>query len=473
MQTSFIFLTFGVLLGILVLLSISTSYLPMIVVPLGVLAIPVVINSYSKVRQLYQELRWWHYLWSIMFLSGLVFRIRDTSTITDSPLDPWALFRIFLMILIGTVLFYQLVINRIDWIRSLVHGLLALLTGYAASCLTSVIWSVFPSWSLYKSIEYLVDIFLLAAIVEMTREANKAKTLFDWTWLLLGLFLTTVWFWVIVWPEEAILGNIGLLGTQIHGVWPAMESNGVGELAAILGIVAFSRLLFSHSKNRLFYISAFLFAFITLLFAQSRSPLTAFLLGIPIVLFVSRRIGGLALAFAGAIVLLSFTSASEPMWEYFQRGQKDREFDSLSGRTGLWNASWEFIKQQPLTGYGAYAGSRFTGINDAMGTGISSILNTWLEVLLGVGMPGFLLLLMVFFGVWIILCRNTWQSPPDSTVHQLGIEAVGVLTIISIRSMFSPQLIWHPPTTFFLVLGYAELVRRLVKSRVYETSISP
>jgi O-antigen ligase len=442
-------------------------------VPIGVLAILVVPDSYSKVKHLCQELRWWHYLWSIMFLSGQVFRIRDTGTITDSPLDPWALFRIVLMTLIGTVLFYQLVINRIDWIRPLAHGLLALLAGYAASCLISVIWSVYPSWSLYKSIEYLVDIFLLSAILEITIEANKAKTLFNWTWLLLGALLTTVWFWVIVWPEEAIVLNIGLLGIQIHGVWPAIETNGVGELAAILGLVAFSRSLFSHARNRLFYFSVFLFAFITLIFAQSRSPLTAFFLGIPIVLFVSRRIGGLALAFIGAIVLLSFTSASEPMWEHFQRGQKDREFESLSGRTVAWKTGWELIKQQPLTGYGAYAGTRFTGINDAIGTANSSILNTWLEVLLGVGMPGFLLLLIVFFRVWVTLCRNTWNTSHYDVSHQLGVEALGVLTIISVRSMFSPQLIWHPPLTFFLVLGYAELVRRLGKRKLYENSISP
>lgn len=473
MRTSFLYVAVGVLLGLLILLSNSASYLLVIGVPLGVLTILVLPDCYAKVANLYQELRWWHYLWSLMFLSGLVFRIRDTSSMTDSPLDPWALFRIVLMTLIGTVLFYHLVINGIDWIRSLAHGLLALLAGYAVSCLISVIWSVYPSWSFYKSIEYLVDIFLLAAIVEMTTETSKARTLFNWTWLLLGLLLTTVWFWVVVWPEEAILRKIGVLGMQIHGVWPALETNGVGELAAILGVVTFTRTLNSDTKDRLFYLSAFLFAFTTLVFAQSRSPLTAFLVGIPMVLFVSRRIGGLALAVIGVIIVLSFTSASEPLWEYFQRGQKDKQFESLSGRTDLWNAGWEFIKREPLTGYGAYAGTRFTGITDAMGTGTSSILNTWLEVLLGVGVPGFLLLVILFLRIWIRLFRNTWHASKQDLIDQLGVEAIGVLTIISVRSMFSPQLIWHPPITFLLVLGYAEFVRRQAETKIYEATLGP
>jgi O-antigen ligase len=472
MQANFVFLTFGVLLGFLILLSTFASYLLIMVAPLGVLAILILPECYSKVTRLCQELRWWHYLWAFMFLSGLVFRIRDTSTMADSPLDPWALYRMFLMTLIGIVLVYQLVINRTDWIRSLSQGLPALLTGYAASCLISVTWSVYPTWSLYKSVEYLVDVSLLAAIVAMTKEVAKAKTLFNWTWLFLGLLLATVWFWVVVWPDEAVLRKVGLLGIQIHGVWPAMETNGVGEVAAVLGTVAFTRLLFANAKNRLFYSAALVFAFATLVFAQSRSPITAFIVSMVIVLFVSRRIGGLALASVAVIVVFSFTSASEPLWEYFQRGQKDREFESLSGRTELWNTALVLIQDQPLHGYGAYAGTRFTGITDAMGTGTSSILNTWLEVLLGVGVPGFLLLVIVFLQIWIILFRTAWHTPNDDLVHRLGVEALGVLAIISVRSMFSPQLIWHPPMTFLLVLGYAEFVRRLAKTKTYESPFS-
>jgi O-antigen ligase len=327
---------------------------------------------------------------------------------------------------------------------------------------------------LYKSIEYLVDLGLIAAIVTAVRDIETVKTLIDWTWLLLTVLLLSVWFWVVVLPEEAILQNIGLLGLQIHGVWPALETNGVGELGAILGIVAFVRLLFSNNNNsRLIYFLVLVFSFSTVIFAQSRSPLTAFILAIPVVLFISKRIGGLALAIVTAIILLFSTSASEPIWEYFQRGQKDREFESLSGRTTLWNVGWELVREQPFTGYGAYAGARFTGIVERMGTGGSSILNTWMEILLGVGFPGLLLTTTAFLGIWVILCRNAWQNINSGSVHRLGVELLGILTIISVRSMFSPQVIWHPPITFLVVVGYAEFVRRLATKQTYEDSYSP
>lgn len=471
--TNTLLISFGALLGLLILISDYASYFLIVGLPAGLLAILVIPDCYSKAKHLIGELHWWHGLWFLMLLSGLVFRIRDTSTLADSPLDPWALFRIGLMTVIGVVLFHQLVINRIDWINSLSKGCFALLTGYAALSLFSIMWSVYPSWTLYKTLEYLVDLALIAAIVVVSLNVHIMKSLFDWTWALLGILLMTVWFWVIVWPEEAILRKIGLLGMQIHGVWPAMETNGVGELAALLGLVSFTRLLLLNRKERLFYAVVFLFSFVTLVFAQSRSPLTAFGLGVTVVLFVSRRVGWLSLATVGAAIVFSFTSASESVWEYFQRGQKDKEFESLSGRTLLWGAGWELFKVQPFLGYGSYAGARFTGITEQMGSGGSSILNTWMEIILGVGLPGFILIASVFIRIWVILSRLTWQTTDQELIHQLGVEAIGVLTIISVRSMFSPQLIWHPPITFFVVLGYAEVVRRLAINSIYETPTSP
>ena len=99
--TNTLFISLGVLLGLLILVSNYVSYFLIIGLPVGFLAILVMPDCYSKAKHLCSELRWWHGLWVLMLLSGLVFRIRDTSTLADSPLDAWALFRIGLMTLIG------------------------------------------------------------------------------------------------------------------------------------------------------------------------------------------------------------------------------------------------------------------------------------------------------------------------------------------------------------------------------------
>lgn len=185
MQATFLFLTFGVVLGLVILLTSSASYLVIVGAILGTLAIVALPDCYSKVTRLCLHLQWWHYMWALMLLSGLVFRIRDTSVAADSPIDAWALYRVALVIVIGMVLSYHLAIHRTDWIRSLSQGVLSPLTAYAALSLISVTWSVYPSWSLYKSTEYFVDLALMAAIVTAAKDIKSVKTLVDWTWLLL------------------------------------------------------------------------------------------------------------------------------------------------------------------------------------------------------------------------------------------------------------------------------------------------
>jgi hypothetical protein len=107
-----------------------------------------------------------------------------------------------------------------------------------------------------------------------------------------------------------------------------------------------------------------------------------------------------------------------------------------------------------------------------MGEGNSSILNTWLEIVLGVGLLGSFLLLGAFCGVWIILFKRAWLKQNDTITHCLAVEALGVLSIISLRSMFTVHLIWHPPVIFLLVLGYAELIRRELKKGAHENTSS-
>lgn len=422
-------------------------------------------SGISKVNVLWGQIRWWHWLWLILFFSGLVFRVRDVKTSMGSPIDLWAIYRISLVCLVGCILFWRLATNRQDWLRNIFHGLPAPLAGYAIAGILSSLWSVLPLWTFYKSSEYLVDLCLLVAILTSIKSTIEFKSLFDWTWLILTLYAGWVWLGIAIWPEEAVRHDVGLIGIQIHGVFPAIAANSVGELGAIIGTVAFSRLLLREERN-IFYYMILLFSIATIIFSQSRSPLTGFLLSLPIILFVTRRIGVFALICltGGAIVLL--TSGVETFLEFFNRGQREEEFASLSGRVDMWQIAWELIQQRPLIGYGAYAGSRYTGVTNTMDSTTSSILNTWLEVTTGLGLPGLLLLLGSFLGTWIILIRlirRFMKTEKHFLNYCLGVEVLGVLTVLSFRSMFSPQLIWHPPLTFFLALGYAEFARNLFK----------
>ena len=434
--------------------------------PASIITISAIFISSARLTELLSKLHWWHVLWFLMFASGLVLRIRDTDTIQQNPLDIWALYRIGLMGIVAFVLIARLLMRRTDWFKVLLKGSIGLLAGYAILGMVSTLWSVYPTWTLYKSTEYLIDIALIAAIVIAAKDIYEFKTLFDWTWLLIGLLAASAWLGLLIWPSNFAGRSVGMIGLQLSGVLPAMETNKVGELGAILGIVALNRFLFTQDKK--FYFVLFFAAMLTLVFAQSRSPITGFLVAIPFMLFAAKKIGPVVLSVMLLFSLLLLTGIADTFWEFFQRGQDAKYFATLSGRTRMWELGWEVFKDSPLIGYGAYAGARF-GVLSEVSKGVgqwSSILNTWLEVLLGVGVIGWILVAAAFIRTWFNLLRVALVSKSGSLTHILAIEAIGILALLSIRSIFTTTIIWHPPMIFLLVMGYSEfLYRHRVLSR--------
>ena len=159
--------------------------------------------------------------------------------------------------------------------------------------------------------------------------------------------------------------------------------------------------------------------------------------------------------------LLLFTGIADTFWEFFQRGQDRKYFVTLSGRTDLWALGWEVFKDSPLVGYGAYAGARFGVLSQVGSVGSwSTILNTWLEVLLGVGIIGGILIVAAYIRTWVILLRVAFMTKSGSLINILAIESIGVLALLSVRSIFTTVIIWHPPIKFLLLMGYSEFLSR-------------
>ena len=236
---------------------------------------------------------WWQGLWLFLFASGLVFRNRDIQTIEAEPLDAWAIFRICLVTVTGMVLLFRLALRRTFWLRPLFRGLIGFLATYSLVCLATSIWSVYPSWTFYKSAEYLVDVVLLAAIVATASSVVAYKRLFDWTWTLIGLLLLSVWLGLLFHQQEALLPTEGLLQVQLSGIVPDVHPNTVGELGAVVGLIAFTRLLRKSRSNHVSYGLLMTIALLTMCLAQSRSAILGFVLGIALILWFSgrRRVG--------------------------------------------------------------------------------------------------------------------------------------------------------------------------------------
>jgi O-antigen ligase len=437
---------------------LAASLGTILIVGLAAAATPAVR---AKGRTLAAGFQWWHGLWILVFASGFSFRARSIETIQDTPVDFWAGWRIVLMALVAMVLLRRLAGRTTDWSAALLRGLPTGILLCGLTSLISTLWSVYPMWTLYKSVEYLVDVALLAAIVSAVRNIEEIKSLFDLTWLLTGLLLVTVWLGVVLRPDESVVTGIGAIGIEIQGVVPAISNNGVGDLAATLLVIAAARLVV-RQHGRSFYWLVCLVAFVTLILAQSRSPFTGALLGLVAVFFLTRRFGLLAVVGLAGIAVTALTNAETVVQQAFLRGQSPDLFYSLSGRVGYWIPAWELFRGNPLLGLGGYAAGRFAvlGSLGAASTETSSLHNGWIEILVGVGLVGFVPFLVTFLGMWLNLLRAPDTEFRTPLMRELRIETIGLFVLLCFRSIFTAQFIWHPPIPFFLLLAFAELLRR-------------
>ena len=138
--------------------------------------------------------------------------------------------------------------------------------------------------------------------------------------------------------------------------------------------------------------------------------------------------------------------------EFLRRGQNTQLLESLSGRVDWWEFGWEQFLKQPWIGLGAYTG-RFEVLAKLGEIETSSIHNTYLEALLNVGVVGILPLIAALLGSWYQLMRTLRRYRYDSPERQLALEAVGVLSVLTVRSFFTTASHLAPLSVLFAHLG--------------------
>jgi O-antigen ligase len=341
--------------------------------------------------------------------------------------------------------------------------------------LASTLWSVLPASTLYKSVEYCTMLVLFAltvSLIELTVRGPRdqmlaLKSIFDWNWFLIFVLLITVYIGVLVMPQYAIMEGVGMLGFSLSGALPAISANGVGQLAAILGIVALVRILLG-PKSRTIYVPILLGCMVTMVLAQSRSPILAFVLATVVVLVASRRFGLLALLIGSASVTL-LSPYGETIYEFMRRGQSESSLQTLTGRTMYWEASLEAVRDSWLNGYGANAGGKY--VLSTLGEESSTVHSTYIEVLLDTGVVGLTLLLVVLVVAWFWLLWLRSYVAGDPVGRLLWFECLGVLTILTLRSGFTITFVWTPAVLIFgLVLVFIAIARRQVVQRRYASA---
>jgi O-antigen ligase len=469
-----LFILVGFSIAILVSVFAGSSRFGVLVSAAGILlAFPLLAllgraipQGLSKARVLAQNWTWWHPLWFLTFFSMLVFRIRDVSAAKADPLDAYAMLRVIPEAIVALTLIIRLILKKPNWFGSLIRGIPGAMAIYCLVCLASTAWSVNASWTAYKSLEFLADVSLLAAIVASADSWLTYENLLDWTLAFYGLSLVGVWINLPIWPTEAMDGG------RLTGVFPVEASNSIGTSGGVLALVALCRLapVFGHAKNRSWYFLIFIFGFVSMVMSGTRNSEAAFVFGALLVLLFSQRLRRITVV--GSLVAAPFlaiaTLLSDRLWQrawdlfssFAQRDQSANAFDSLSGRTAWWSYGIDQLMHHPFTGLGAYAAGRFAVLGK-LGVGAAAMMHSdWVEVLIGTSLWGLLPFAGALIAAWWYLARcirsNTFR--PDQ--RQLALELFALLGLLTLHSFFNDELSWHSPLLYFAILGYAEFVRR-------------
>jgi O-antigen ligase len=117
--------------------------------------------------------------------------------------------------------------------------------------------------------------------------------------------------------------------------------------------------------------------------------------------FIYRRVFTILLG-APLAVAVAFTQWST-LWEVVLRNQNEGSLATLTGRTVFWAGAWDAIQQQPLTGHGLGT-SRIAALRPVGLERITHLHNGYLEALVGVGVLGFvpLMIAAIRMVVWSV-----------------------------------------------------------------------
>jgi hypothetical protein len=447
--------------------------------PMGVLALVGLRQGARYFSEFWATWTFGHGLIFLLYISTFVFRVRDVNAAKGEPLDAWSLLRLGPEAIVAGFLIIRLISRRSDWMKSLFQGIIGALATYGLVCTLSSVWSVYHTWTLYKSIEFLLDLSVMAAILASVRNVKQLRSILNWIWALYAVELLWVWTCAALWP------SLSFDEGRLSGFWPVAASNSIGASASVICIIALARFLNRQAQRaeRAWYALLFVFCFVSLLASQTRNAMAGLAFGAVLVLICEKRFRIGLVAMAAVMARLIYVCISVTSWpslsqlpavlfgprmaEFLARTQTESQIEGLSSRVDWWSFAWQQFMHHPFTGLGAYAAGKFAVLGK-LGVGTASQMHSdWMEVLAGTSLWGLIPFLVALVWCWVVLVRSWRDRSLPADERLLLTEVIAVLGVITLRSFFNVELSWHAPLLYFGVIGYAEFLRRKRKEQAF------
>jgi hypothetical protein len=329
----------------------------------------------------------------------------------------------------------------------------------AKSLVLLILWAGTTLWwtrvnSLFSAFGYWTGIAISVLVVSLLLSLGDTdkvacKSLQGYVWSGLGFALV------------ALLSNSttadGRLGNEDF-----LHPNAIGNQMAIASFCASYLILQTKTnlKEHRCYTAILLILLFTLLRSMSKTCIVAFLLAFPVYLAVTKisfqkKIALLWLT--GGLVLISSATLSEYIGNYISdRGGEN--LTTATGRTRIWELTWDLIQQRPFLGYGFQS---FRDVADQIvGVRLINPHNEFLDVWVNLGLIGLTLTLITYIG-YILLLKRALRSGLPQAAFGLALLIYSLVRGLTEASITPGEPMVYPIALMMLVIGWLSPVKRL------------
>lgn len=306
--------------------------------------------------------------------------------------DPTSSGNAFLRMLIvpSIIMAPFLIISRYrEMATLLLHNPLILLLLIWVWC--SVSWSVAPEITLRRALSLTVYT-LIACYLVLRHDLHWVLTRFGW--MILVLLAISLMFIIFLPSLSAMPDGRGFRGIFTH-------KNGMGELLILAIIILPPAIKQRAIPAMLGWVGlAITLAMLPLVNSATATLIAVIALGIYAfwALFIySARMATIVAAFGlavGCFLILGIIANIDALFDFVGRDQ------TLTGRTELWHYAWQMIQQRWLTGYGYETFWEIEAYvkyaSDSLRWEIPNAHNGYLDVFLGLGIIGLILIIAIF-----------------------------------------------------------------------------
>ncbi len=383
-------------------------------------------------------------------ISGKLFEDRSSASVVSGQTNSMMMLRAALIVLALLIVFKYF--RKVAIPRSLAFKAVLI---YALIALISVTWSYVPIATIGKSVELIVGCLVIWVALSCKNADKKLVAIYFAIMGSIFIQLSIVFIGYALGVDEFREAGAGGVSELIgeRAVAPFISANGVGYFSTLMIAFLFNIYLVRALSLRGLIVFGLL-AISTLLLSGSRTSLAMAAIVIILGMFKLHKKLLMYIFIPGLILILALSA--QEIFAFLQGETPDSNFTSLSGRTLLWESALNHFLDEPMLGEGFGVGSRvvfYLAPLEGFDETISTVHNGPMELLLGVGIVGFI---PWIFSMFVMIAYAVKSYGVGDARESIIVSTMPVLVGVTIMSVGLGGALNEFTMIFLVILAYRD-----------------